>query len=250
MMAGWPWVVSWCGDIDLIGQQKAPSLARDVVWGVSPLEMTVRRPVPEGMKEAVADWGWSDELQSWSWPGAEGKKLAVRVYSSAERVELLLNGTKVGEHSFTPADKMRAEFILPYAPGALEAVAISGGRVLGRRRLETVGAPARLRLAAERPSGRKGRQGLHYVTVEILDARGRLIPDEARAISISVEGPAKLVGFGGANPQAVGSFQAHEAPSFRGRALAILRSEGKSSTVRISAHCNGLPTTVAMVRLA
>ena len=33
MLAAWPWVNAFCGDIDLVGQQKAPSLFRDVVWG-------------------------------------------------------------------------------------------------------------------------------------------------------------------------------------------------------------------------
>src|SRR5262249_41966904 len=73
MMGAWPWVNAFCGDLDLIGRQKPQSLARDVVWGKSHLEVTVRRPLPEGKVEAVRIWGWHDELASWTWPGNEGK---------------------------------------------------------------------------------------------------------------------------------------------------------------------------------
>ena len=73
---------AYCGDIDLIGQQKAPSLLRDVVWGLSPLELVVERPVPDGKVEVPRAWGWHDEHRSWTWPGAEGKPLTVRVYTT------------------------------------------------------------------------------------------------------------------------------------------------------------------------
>ena len=125
---------AWCGDIDLIGNQKAPSRYRDVVWGVSTLEMAVQRPIADGKTELISNWGWSDELQSWSWAGSEGKELAVRLYSSGDRVELLLNGVKVGDRTLSAADKMRTEIKVAYAPGALEAMAYRGGEVIGRKR--------------------------------------------------------------------------------------------------------------------
>jgi beta-galactosidase len=65
-MSAWPWVNAFCGDIDLIGAQKPPSLARDVVWGLSPLEIAVQRPIPDGKVEALRFWGWSDEQPSWT----------------------------------------------------------------------------------------------------------------------------------------------------------------------------------------
>jgi beta-galactosidase len=245
----WPWINAWCGDIDLIGNQKAPSRYRDVVWGLSKFEMAVQRPVPEGKIEKISNWGWSDELQSWSWAGSEGKELAVRLYTPGDRVELLLNGVKVGETTLTPADKMRAEIKVAYASGTIEAVAYRGTAVLGRKRFETVGPPAKLRLKPERTSGGRDRQALHYVAIEVLDAQDRIIPDEARKVALVVAGPADLAGFGSANPFAVGSFQTLEAQSFHGRALAILRSQGKPGTVRIEARAEGLHSASAVVQL-
>lgn len=245
----WPWVNAWCGDIDLIGDQKAPSRYRDVVWGLSRLEMAVQRPVPEGKREYISAWGWSDELQSWSWAGEEGKTMAVRLYTSGDRVALLLNGAKVGEKTLTPADKLRAEIAVPYAAGRLEAVAYAGGREIGRKRFDTVGSASQLRLRAERQRVGSGRQDLAYCAIDIIDAAGRLLPDDKRRIAIEIDGPARLVGFGSADPLAVGSFQASTAQSFRGRALAILRGTGRPGAVRVSASSAGLAGASAMIDL-
>jgi beta-galactosidase len=77
--ATYPWYESYCGDIDLIGNKKAPSYYRDVVWKRSKIEMAIQRPVPKGTTERPAGWGWSDELRSWTWPGFEGTDITVRV---------------------------------------------------------------------------------------------------------------------------------------------------------------------------
>ena len=248
-IAGFPWVNAWCGDIDLIGQQKAASRARDVAWGLSALEMAVQAPVPEGMAEYVSNWGWSDERQSWSWAGSEGKPLAVRLYSTGDRIELALNGKQVATKNLTPADKMKAEFQVPYAPGVLEAIAYRGGKAIGRRRLETVSVPVSLRLIAERPSVAAGRQSLAFVGVEVLDAQGRVVSNEAHRITLAIDGPADLAGFGSANPLATGSVQARDALSFQGRALAILRARGTKGAVRVEASAEGLRGASAIVRL-
>ncbi|MEO7656646.1 MAG: glycoside hydrolase family 2 TIM barrel-domain containing protein [Sphingomicrobium sp.] len=246
---GWPWVNAWCGDIDLIGGQKAPSLARDVAWGLSPLEMTVHRPLPDDKSEFIALWGWRDEIQSWNWAGQEGKTLSVWVYSVGDRVELLLNGTKVGEMKISPADKLQAEVRVAYVPGVLEALAFKEGKLIGRRRLETVGVPAQLRLVAERSSVKSSHQSLSYVRIEVLDAQGRVLPEDARKISLKLDGPGDLAGFGSANPLASGSFQSTEAQTFRGRALAILRSRGRPGRVRIEARADGLQSASTIIKL-
>jgi beta-galactosidase len=212
--------------------------------------MVVQRPVPAGQVESVTRWGWSDELQSWTWPGSEGEPLRVRVFSSADRVELRLNGAVIGTKELTAKDKRIAEFSVPYATGVLEAVGYRGGAVLARKRIETVGKPARLRVAAERPKAGRGRDRVSFVTVEVLDAQGRLVPDATIKLRAKVNGPAELVGFGSANPLAVGSFQSAEAQSFQGRALVILRAKGEVGVVGVEVSGDGLAAVLATLSLA
>ena len=247
-VASWPWIVSWCGDIDLIGHQKPQSLARDVAWGLSGLEVTVARPLPEGMSEFVSPWGWPDEAANWTLPGLEGKPVTVRLYSSGDRVQLRLNGTMVAEKPIVAADAMKAEIELAYAPGTLEAVAWRGGRIIGRRKLETVGAPAAIHAMAEPVRGKGGRGELVYLPIEIRDGAGRRVPQAALPLTIEVSGAAVLAAFGSADPKGVRSFQAHSTSSFDGRALAILRLKPRGGPVRVTIASPGLTGANVTVR--
>jgi beta-galactosidase len=246
----WPWIGSFCGDIDLIGQQKPQSRARDVVWGLSPLEIAVQRPVPEGLIEKPRQWGWSDEQPSWSWPGIEGRTLAVRVYTAGDRVELHLNGRKLDSKPLAPADLKRVEFSVPYEPGVLEAVAYRGAVEIVRRQLSTVGAPAAIRLTPEQPKGSARRGDLSYVRADIVDAQGRVVPNASLRIQLDVAGQAELIAFGSANPHAVGSYQSSKALTWNGQALAILRGQGRSGRVELRASCEGLQSGTTILPLS
>lgn len=248
--AKWPTVVSDCGDIDLIGNQKAASLARDVVWGLSPLEIAVQRPPPAGERELVRPWGWSDERPSWTWPGAEGLPLAVRVYTAGDKIELHLNGRTLESRPVSAGDMKHVEFSVPFMPGVLEAVAFHNGAVIGRHSLATVGAPVAVRVVPEVKQGGAGRGDVTFIGVELIDVQGRRVPDVERRLTLSVSGPAELIGFGSANPLAVGSFQSASAQTWDGRALAILRGKGRPGRVRIEVASEGLKSGVADLRLS
>jgi beta-galactosidase len=208
----WPYTNANCGDIDLTGAQKPSSLARDVAWGLSLLEVLVHRPLPAGMQEFITNWGWPDEQSSWTWRGEEGKPLSVRACTAGD----------------------------PYTPGLLEVVARKSGRVIARKALTTTGSPARLHAAVEPHRGRLDRQALLFVPITVLDDHGRTVPDAQVRVALRVSGPAELVAFGSANPKNIRSLQAPETETFRGRGLAILRSTGASGAVRISIESAGL----------
>ncbi len=246
-IAQFPWVNAWCGDIDLIGDQKPQSYARDVIWGLSPLEVLVQRPISDRQREVVANWGWPDELPSWTWPGAEGLPMAVRLYTSGDRVDLSLNGKVVGSQALRPGDRMRTEMVVPYVRGTLEAVAYRNGAEIGRKRLETAGVPARHRMAVEASTGSCDRDALIYVGIATVDAQGTRVPDCQLRIRLTLSGPAELVGFGTANPLAVGSFKTLETETFRGRALAILRGTGRPGLIRIDARSDGVEGDVLSI---
>ena len=59
----WPYFISGCGDIDMLGEKKPQMLYRDVLWDNSKLEINVHSPIPAGYAENISMWGWPDE-----WP--------------------------------------------------------------------------------------------------------------------------------------------------------------------------------------
>jgi beta-galactosidase len=242
-----PWFNAWCGDIDLIGGKKPQSYYRDVVWGNSKLEMAVQRPIPEGKTEELSKWGWSDELRSWTWPRAAGKTLKVRVYSTGDQVRLLLNGQEVGVRPVSIETKLRAEFDVPYAPGELKAIALKNGQELAVLAFKTAGKGSKLVLKADRAKIQSSRNDLSYVTVEVHDEAGNVVPDAAVPVRFSLKGPAELAGVGNANPNGMASFRQPRRMTFRGRCLAVVRPTGAAGAITLQAEADGLePATVAI----
>ena len=236
----YPWFNSYCGDIDLIGDKKPQSYYRDVLWGDSKLEIAVQRPLPAGRTEELANWGWRDELHSWTWTGYEGKALQVRVYTAGDQVKLILNGKEIGSKLVPESAKLIAQFDVPYAPGELRAVAFKDGVEIASLAFKTVGKPAQLRVRADRTAIRASRGDLAFVTVEITDADGNPIPDIVRKIDFHVDGAGELAAVGNANPKDVTSFREPTCRTFRGRCLAILRPSGREGAITLRVTAEGL----------
>ncbi len=243
----WPWHNAWCGDIDVCGFKKPQSYYRDVVWGLSGIEMAVHTPLPRGATEKVSGWGWPDEVRSWNWAGHEGKPMQVTVYSRFDAVRLELNGKAIGEKPVSAATKLTAAFEVPYRPGEIKAVGLSGGREAASLSLRTTGQPASIRLTADRPVIDAVRDDLCYVTVEVLDAQGQRVPDAAIPIRFRVSGAGELAATGSSAPDDASSFRQPLRRTYQGRCLAILRPKGGPGTITLKAEGAGLaPATLVI----
>ncbi len=242
----WPWHSAFCGDFDVCGFEKPQALYRQVLWGVRPLAVLVERPGPDGRLSEADRWGWRNEQPSWTWPGAEGQEMMVRVYGVGDEVNLALDGKEVGRK---PVGKeLTTEFRLPYQPGKLVARLYKSGTSVAELGLTTAGRLAGLRLSAERPAIAATRESLAFVTIEGVDANSRLIPVEASAVTVEVSGPGQLVALGSGDPKDVTSVQDSQQRLWQGRALAIVRSSGKAGEITITAKSAGVPLARCVVK--
>jgi beta-galactosidase len=236
----WPWYDAWCGDIDVCGFKKPQSYYRDVVWRRSPIEIAVHSPIPQGITEHVSGWGWPDESQSWNWSGHEGHPMQVSVYSRCDTVRLELNGKPIGEKPVSDATRLTARFDVPYAPGELRAIGLVNGKIVATKTLQTTGAAKRLKLTADRSTIRSDRNDLCYVTVEVVDASGRRVPDAEIPVQFSVSGVGELAAQGSGAPNKPASFHVPQRTTFEGRCLAILRPIGSPGKITLQAEAQGL----------
>src|SRR5262249_49357919 len=160
------------------GNRKALAHYRNIVWDRGEkLYLGVKQPPPEGKVLHVTRWGVYPVYASWTWPGMEGKPLEVEIYSRADVVRLYLGDQLIGEKPTTKAEKSKATFRSPYAPGILKAVAVEGGKPVAESILRTAGEPARIRLTADRVSLQADGQDLAFITVEAVDANGQPHPN-------------------------------------------------------------------------
>jgi len=242
----WPWFNSWCGDIDLIGNKKPQSYYRDVVWRRSKIEMAVHAPMPDSCKEQVSYWGWPEEQQSWTWPGNEGKRLSVNVYSRSPLVRLELNGKIIGEKQI-PDTLITAKFEVPYEAGELKAIAVENGKEVGSVILKTANAPKTILLKADRSEIHADRNDLSYVTVEIVDDKNNVVPNANIPVEFSVSGAGEMAAVGSANPSEMASFHQPKRNTFRGKCLVILRPKGDPGDITLDAKSPGLQSAKIVV---
>ncbi len=130
------------------------------------------------------------------WNHAAGTVKAITVISSADRVDLYLNGKLLG--SGRQSERFRFTFdAIAWQPGELKAVGFdAAGKQVCEAVQITAGAPSALRLSVvTSPNGlRADGADLALVQVEVVDAQGRRNPVALNTISFDLSGPAEWRG--------------------------------------------------------
>ncbi|WP_374975687.1 glycoside hydrolase family 2 TIM barrel-domain containing protein [Microbacterium trichothecenolyticum] len=243
-----PWLLAWCGDIDITGRRRPASFYREIVFGLrhEPY-IAVRRPETNGRTPIPSVWAWSDAIASWDWSVDAGTPLIVEVYSDAEEIELLVNGRSVGRCTVGAQQKFRAEFEAAYEHGEIVAVAYSAGVEMGRAVLTSPEGPTRLELTVDRHRITASPADLAYVDIDLKDAAGVPVTSDDRAVEVTVDGPAVLQGLASARPDTDERFTATSQTTFDGHAIAVLRPTGAGS-VTVTVHTqDGLDAQVEIV---
>jgi beta-galactosidase len=245
----WPWTVANCGDLDLCGEKRPQSYYRDVLWHRRDTPyIGVHAPVPEGRKVLVSNWGWHDVQPSWSWPGCEGQALQVDVYFDCDEVELLLNGASLGVTPVTTEARYIATFTVPYRPGELKAIARKDGKPLAESTIHTAGLASQLRLTPDRDAVRADRNDLSYVTIEVCDAEGRLVPTTEAVFHATITGPGRIAAVANANPQNVELYAGRTHKTWRGRGLVIVQPTGEEGRIELHVAADGFTPAQAVIR--
>ena len=183
-------------------------------------EVDAMRLPKEGFYAHQVMWdGWVDVERPRThlighWNYAPGTVKDVLVVSSAERVELLLNGKSLGQG--TRSDDFLFTFkAVAWTPGTLRAIGRDArGKVVSSDEAATTGPAVALRLAPHvSPLGwRADAADIALVDVEAVDAQGRRVPTALDLVKFEVEGPAEWRG-GIAQGDSRGGAKTTEAPA-------------------------------------
>jgi beta-galactosidase len=201
-----------------------------------------------------------------------GEAVAVWAYANAPEVELFLNGASLGIRRFDrkttsfgvdyletteptgddktfpsgsytspngSTGKLHLTWSVPFAPGELVAVARRDGVEVARDALRTAGPARALRLTPDRFVIDADRRSLAFVTVEVVDRSGVLVPGAQHLIHFEVTG-GSLAGVDNGRQESAENYQAPRRAAFNGKALAIVRSDGRAGPLVIRARADGL----------
>ena len=144
----------------------------------------------------------------------------------------------------------RAVFPVAYAPGQLRAVALDAdGNPVGEDAvINTAGKPVAIRLTADRTSVAPNNQDLVYVVAELLDRHGNVVPDADTAIDFTISGPGAVIATGSANLKDTASYCDTSRTTWKGRALAVVKSSTRPGTITLTARAPGLKKSSVAIK--
>ena len=215
----WPSVSSVFGSIDTCGFPKAAYYIHQAAW-------IDDRPVLQ-------------LLPHWNWPGREGQPIKVMACTNVEKVELFLNGVSLGEQT---VDRLvGGEWMVPYAPGKLEAVGRKNGKEVIRHAVETTGAPVALKLIPDRDSLAGDGADAQPITVCAVDAQGREVPTASLPVTFALTGPGAIIGHGNGDNTSHEPEKGNRRSLFKGLAQVTVQSRRAGvGMITLRAQADGL----------
>ena len=234
------------GDVKIPENLKSSNQTSPPSEGLGEAYLCVKEPNGYHGEIHTTMWSVWPTWESWTWPGWEGKPIEVEVYTRQPEVSLYLNDKLVGTKKADRSTEYKAVFTVNYEPGTLRAEVSTPqkfpsplGEGLGVRpgagvRLQTADEPARLRLTPDRTVMTANGQSLTYITVEVVDRQGTLVPEAAIDCEATVKGAATLLSFASADLKDTEPYTSSHTKTWKGRALLVLRSGKKRGSVSVT----------------
>lgn len=245
----YPWHAAYCGDIDLTGWRKPISHYRNLLYNdTEKLYMAVREPDGYYGKIRTGLWTAYPTWESWNWPGHEGKNIEVEVYSKYPIVRLYLDDKLVGEKVVGRETEMKAVFSLPFKPGTLKIEGVENGVVKDAKMLSSASEPVAIRTKVENREMKADGTDLSFVQIEIVDREGRVCPNASVELEAIVTGSGVLAALGNADIKDPDTYADQIHKSWKGRALAVVRSTKKAGKVKLTIKSKGLKTSAEIIQ--
>jgi beta-galactosidase len=123
-----------------------------------------------------------------------------------------------------------------YEPGTIVAQCANGGP---RHELHTAGAPAKIVLSADRSTTGTTWEDVVYVTAQIVDEHGVVVPSATPNVTFAATGPAEIIATDSGENASHEAFQSSIRSAWQGLCLAMLRASA-SGRITVSAAAQGL----------
>jgi beta-galactosidase len=190
---------------------------------------------------------WNDEpiggtqlLDNWNITSPD--PLTVYTYTNADEVELRVNGHSYGrKHNPLDDTKQRNQIrwdSITYAPGKIEAIAYTDGKVVAKHELQTASQPVKLIAKTDNSAWHADGFDLQTIDIYAVDKNGRQVPYADDELTFELSGNARLIAVGNGDMCSDELHVANYRSLYNGHAQVILRSstEAGEVTLTIKSH--------------
>ena len=173
----------------------------------------------------------------------ESGNIDVWLYSNCASVELFLNGTSLGKKALSQrGTKNQYAYTVAYAAGTIVANGYdSSGKLVAQDVQYTAGTPAKLALSSDKTAVSIASDDLVYITCDVLDKNGTLCPTADNSVTFTVTG-GSIVGTDNGHGANVEKLSGSTHAAFSGKCLCVVKHDGTSGVMKITATASGLTT--------
>jgi beta-galactosidase len=239
----WPSRGFGSGLLDLAGFKKPRGYFRESLWSDKPMIYCGTYPIQSNERanelsiDAPPVWNYKD-----------GEIVRVVVYTNCRRVQLLLNGQKVGESKAYDDETGILYWDIPYQAGLLEALGTNTNRSVARYAIMTSKKPHAIKTKAW-SSSISHERGVAQIEIQIVDQKETPVYWADNEISCTVSGPVRLLGLESGNSQDMGDYTDNKQNVYRGRMIAYLQAFGKKGSAKVTFSSAGLVDSVVEIKI-
>ncbi|NJP40522.1 glycoside hydrolase family 2 protein [Oscillospiraceae bacterium HV4-5-C5C] len=226
---GWPVHGSAAGLLTLAGFKKGVAYFRHSLWADEPvLHLVTRALDPEEI--TVPEIITHDYRPRRSWNYRPGQKVLVYAFTNQTEVTLTLNGRRIAEHAVVDLQQGYLAWVLEYEPGQISAEAYPQdfAEAAAKDRLLSSGPAVQLKLCQWQPRTAAAQAAavtddIRQIEIQVSDAQGQLVTEGRVRITVSVKGPARLLGLENGDLADYTDYQADYRSSFGGKLIAYVK---------------------------
>lgn len=194
-------------------------------------------------------------LPHWNWAGREGEVTPVMVYTSLPKAELFVNGVSQGIKAKNTSqrgvlDKNDPESLtryrliwedVVYQPGELKVVGLDeNNNPVKEETVKTAGKPDHIVLTSNRETLNADGEDVAYITVQVADKEGNIVPTDSREVKFNVTGAAEFLATANGDPTSLRSFQQPVMDLFSGAATLIVKAGENPGIADIKVDAKGV----------
>jgi beta-galactosidase len=182
------------------------------------------------------------------WDFNEGQMIDVRVSSNAPRIELQLNGIRVGTYDIDHrrGTQLVGWWKIPYQEGELTAIAYDeAGHMIAIDSRKSFGDAKRIRFTADKERLLANGSDLIFVEITMEDEDGDTVENANNRVQVQVKGAGRLLGLDNGDSTDYDPYKGMSRRLFSGKLMAIIGATLEHGNIQVEVSSTGLESRTA-----
>ena len=236
----WPIRGSGAGLVDLAGFPKAEYYYRKSLWTSEPMVYLATSKISSEPRRRQGG-GWAEP----HWNYTAGDSVNIVCFANTAEAELFLNGKSLGRKRQSDASNKVIVWKTVYQPGELSVKGYRDDKEVAYT-MKTAEAARQLKAVTDRLAIAASTHAVAHIAIDVTDAAGITVPAASNEVTISIDGPGKLIGLESGDLTSHEDYKASKRKVYKGKLLAYIQG-AKPGLVKITISSPGLKSSIVEI---